>query len=469
MLLIINGRLITRSSNSHLNNNHLNNSHLIENGALAVDGPLIKEVGETSDLLKKYSEAKTNAIESELEIIDAKGNLIMPGLINAHNHIYSAFARGLSIEGYAPNSFVEILDGLWWTIDRNLLLEDSYWSAMVTYLDCIKNGCTTVLDHHASYGGIKGSLFAISDAAKELGVRTSLCYEVSDRDGEEKMREAVAENAEFIRYAMADTTDMLKGMMGLHASFTLSDKTLAHCRDNVPEGIGFHIHVAEGMADVYDSLKKYGKRVINRLYDNDILGKNTITGHCIHINGLEMDIIKETNTMVVHNPESNMGNAVGIPPCMEMMKRGILLGLGTDGYTQDMFESQKVANIIHKHVLSDPGAAWSEVPQMLFYNNAAIAGRFFNTKLGVLEEGAAADIIICDYDPPTPMTSDNISGHILFGLSGLSVVTTIINGIVKMKDRKFINIDAEAITAKCREQSAALWKRIAFPAKKKLI
>ncbi|MCL2837251.1 MAG: putative aminohydrolase SsnA, partial [Defluviitaleaceae bacterium] len=349
MLLIGGGRLITRGADNRL----------IENGCVAVEGRLIKEVGDTGELRAKYQGS---------EYINAKGGVIMPGLINAHNHIYSAFARGLSIKGYSPNNFLEILDGLWWTIDRHLPVEDTYWSAMATYLDCIRNGCTTVFDHHASYGGIKGSLFAIADAAKELGVRTCLCYEVSDRDGEAKMREAVAENAEFIKMARNDGTDMVKGMMGLHASFTLSGKTLGLCREHTPEGIGFHIHVAEGMADVYDSLKKYGKRVINRLYDHDILGEKTVTGHCIHVNGTEMDIIKETGTMVVHNPESNMGNAVGIPPCMEMMKRGILLGLGTDGYTNDMFESEKVANVIHKHVLCDPNAAWGEVPKMLFEN-----------------------------------------------------------------------------------------------------
>ena len=164
MLLVGNGRLITRGADNRL----------IENGCVAVDGRFIAEVGDTVELRAKYPDAG---------FIDALGGVIMPGLINAHNHIYSAFARGLSIEGHNPKNFLEILDGLWWTIDRNLLLEDTYWSAMATYLDCIKNGCTTVFDHHASYGGIKGSLFTIADAARKLGVRTCLCYEVSDRDG----------------------------------------------------------------------------------------------------------------------------------------------------------------------------------------------------------------------------------------------------------------------------------------------
>jgi len=441
MLLAGNGRLITRGARNKL----------VENGCVAADGRLITEVGGTAELRAKYPGA---------EFIDARGGVIMPGLINAHNHIYSAFARGLSINGYAPKDFLDILNGLWWNIDRRLTVEDTYWSAMATYIDCIKNGCTTVFDHHAGYGGIRGSLFAIADAARTLGVRACMCFEVSDRNGEGAMREAVAENKEFIAMASSDGSDMVKGMMGLHASFTLSDKTLQLCRENTPKGVGFHIHVAEGMDDVYDSLKKYGKRVVNRLFDHDITGTHTILGHCIHINGIEMDIIRETGAMVVHNPESNMGNAVGIPPCIEMLRRGILLGLGTDGYTNDMLESEKVTNIIHKHVLADPGAGWSEAPEMLFGNNAKIGGRFFDTKLGVLEPGAAADIIVLDYDPPTPMTAGNIDSHILFGMSGRSVSATIINGEVKMKERRLVDADETEVMTKCREHAAALARRV---------
>lgn len=441
MLLVGNGRLLTRGKHNRL----------IENGCVAADGDTIVAVGTTAELKEKYPGA---------DFIDAHGGMIMPGLINAHNHIYSAFSRGIAINGYNPQSFLDILDGMWWTIDRNLLLEDTRMSAMATYLDCIKCGVTTVFDHHASFGEIPGSLFAIADAARALGVRTCLCYEVSDRDGEEKMRQAVKENADFIKFCAEENSDMVKGMMGMHASFTLSDATLAHCRENTPEGVGFHIHVAEGMTDVYDSLKKYGKRVINRLYDNDILGEKTITGHCIHVNGIEMDILKQTDTMVVHNPESNMGNAVGCPPTIELMRRGILCGLGTDGYTNDMYESMKAANCLHKHNLCDPTVAWAEVPQMLFENNAAIGARSFQKPLGELSEGAAADIIVSDYIPLTPMSADNANGHTLFGMSGRQTVTTIIDGKVRMKDRELIGIDEQAVLAHAREQAAGMWKRI---------
>ncbi len=211
MILIGKGTVITRDPQDPL----------IQGGGVLLDGKTIREVGDYGALKKKYPQA---------EEIDAKGQVIMPALVNTHEHIYSAMARGLSIKGYDPKGFLDILDGMWWTIDRHLTLEQTWHSAMATYIDCIKNGVTTVFDHHASFGSIEDSLFKIAEAAGKLGVRTCLCYEVSDRDGEEKARAAVKENGDFIRYALSQKDAMLKGMMGMHAQFTLSDKTLALCR-----------------------------------------------------------------------------------------------------------------------------------------------------------------------------------------------------------------------------------------------
>ena len=408
-------------------------------------------MGETEAIKKQYGDA---------EFIDAKGGVIMPAFINTHEHIYSAMARGLSIKGYNPKGFLDILDGQWWTIDRHLTLEQTKYSAVETLISCIRNGVTTVFDHHASFGQIGGSLFTIADVAKELGVRACLCYEISDRDGMDKARESVMENAEFIRYALKDDTDMIAGMMGMHAQFTISDATMELAAANKPDEVGYHIHVAEGIEDLHDCLKKYGKRIVDRLMDFNILGEKTLLGHCIYINPHEMDLIKDTNTMVVHNPESNMGNACGCPPTMELVHRGILTGLGTDGYTHDMLESYKVANVLHKHHLCDANAAWGEVPKMLFENNAAIANRYFKTPLGVLKEGAAGDVIVVDYNPPTQLDASNINGHMLFGMTGRDVVTTVANGRVLMKDREIKVIDVEEAMAKCREESASTVNQI---------
>lgn len=315
---------------------------------------------------------------------------------------------------------------------------------------------TTVFDHHASFGSITDSLFIIEEAAEELGVRSCLCYEVSDRDGMDKAKEAVMENARFIQHTLKDDTDMIAGMMGMHASFTISDETMELAAANKPEEVGYHIHVAEGIEDLHHCLKHYGKRIIDRLMDCGVLGEKTLLGHCIYVNEHEMDLIRDTDTMVVHNPESNMGNACGCPPTMRMVQKGILAGLGTDGYTHDMTESYKVANLLHKHSLCDPNTAWAEVPQMLFENNAKIAGRYFKSPLGVLKKGAAADVIIADYDPLTPMNESNVNGHILFGMTGRNVVTTIGNGKVLMKDRRLLVADEAQAMAKCREEAKKL-------------
>ena len=264
------------------------------------------------------------------------------------------------------------------------------------------------------------------------------------------------ENASFIKHALADDSDMIAGMMGMHASFTISDETMELCAANKPDVVGYHIHVAEGIEDLHHCLKHHSKRIIDRLMDCGILGDKTLAAHCIYINKHEMEVLKETDTMVVHNPESNMGNACGCPPTMAIVREGVLTGLGTDGYTHDMLESYKVANILHKHHLCDPNAAWGEVPQMLFENNARIANRYFKKPLGVLKAGAAADIIVTDYDPLTPMTADNVNSHILFGMVGRSVMTTVCNGKVLMKDRVLTGLDEEKIMADCRQAAAQL-------------
>nr|SFZ88563.1 SsnA protein [Loigolactobacillus rennini] len=442
MLLIGNGNVITRQPENGF----------IKNGCVVIDGQTIKEVGTTTALKAKYPEE---------EFIDAKGGMIMPGFVNMHNHIYSTFARGLSINGYHPKDFLDILKGQWFRLDSELNNKTTYASGKVAYLDSIKNGVTTMFDHHASYGQTRGSLGELSKAADELGVRTCLCYEVSDRHGEGAMKEAVAENLEFIEAAKQRHDDMQHAMMGLHAAFTLSDPTLEYVREQTPEDVGFHIHVAEGMADVYDSLAKYNKPIVNRLFDWGILGKQTMAGHCIHIGPHEMALLRDTDTMVVTNPESNMGNAVGCPSVLKMLNDyHLLVGLGTDGFTNDMMESFKFANLIHKHQLADPNAGAAEVPEMIFANNPQMANRLFNTKLGVLEPGAAADVIVVDYQSPTPVTADNYNGHILFGVNGRMVNDTIINGQVRMRNREVVGVDEAKIWADAHEQSQLLWQRI---------
>ena len=438
MYILANGRLITRDSALPY----------LQDGGVVIDGTKILEVGATADLKAKYPQA---------EFIDAKGGVIMPGLVNAHTHIYSALARGLSINGFNPTNFFEVLDGQWWYIDRHLTLDGTRACAYATVLDCTRDGVTTIFDHHASFCEIPGSLFAIKDVCQELGIRANLCYEVSERDGMEKCQQSIQENADFAKWCREQDDDMIKAMFGGHALFTISDKTFEEMVKANDGMTGFHIHVAEGMNDVYDSLRNYGCRPINRLLYNGILGEKTMLGHCIHVSPAEMDIIKETNTMVCHNPESNMGNAVGCSPVLQLYGRGILIGLGTDAYTHDMLESLKVLLPMQRHNLCRPNVGWGEAMGMLFTGNPAVCARYFKKPLGVLKPGAAADVIVMDYKPFTPFSAENIDGHMLFGMEGRSCRTTIINGKVVYRDRQFTQLDEDSINAFCMEQSRKLW------------
>ena len=443
MILIGNGRMITQNPAAPY----------LEDGCVAVKDGEITAFGTTAELRERYPDA---------EFYDAGRRVIMPGMINAHTHIYSSFARGLALPQERPNrDFMEILENQWWRIDKVLNREDNLYSAYATGLESIRCGVTTIFDHHASQNHVEGSLFAIADAMKDIGLRASLCYEVSDRDGTETADRAIRENIDFIGRAAKENTDMLKGMFGLHASFTLGERTLDRCVAAMAgKDTGFHVHVAEGISDLHDSLEKYGKRVVERLHDAGVLGKKTLAIHNIHINAAEMELLKATGTMAVHNPESNMGNAVGCAAALQMMEKGILLGLGTDAYTQDMFESLKVANLIHKHQLCNPSVGFGEALEMLLCNNADICSRFFSKPLGIIAEGACADIIVVDYTPHTPLNADNTGGHTMFGMMGRSVDCTMINGRFVMKDRVIQSVDEQAVLAKSREQAADFWKRV---------
>lgn len=440
MILLGRGTVITRDVNRPI----------IYDGGVLIDGSTIVAVEDFKTLQQKYP---------NVEIIDAHNGLIMPGFINGHHHIYSALARGLSMPGPAPTNFGEILENLWFKLDNHLLADDVKASALLTYMGCIENGVTTIFDHHASYGDIDGSLSIIADVAKRFGVRSCLCYEISDRNGVEAMKQAVHENLRFAEEAEKDA-EHLAAMMGLHASFTLSPSTLDYVQSKNTKQLGYHVHIAEGPEDVQDSIEQYGVSPVRRLYECNILGSKTIAGHCVHVNDEDVQLLKDSHTNVVHNPESNMGNAVGTTDILKLLGAGITVGLGTDGYTNDMLESYKVANCLVKHENHKPYVGWSEVPYMLFENNRTLANQFFDVTVGVLRPSAAADVVVLDYIAPTPLDEKNINGHLLFGATGMHVITTISDGIPRMIDRQLQELDKAEIMEYIRKTSETLWKRI---------
>ena len=441
-MLISNARVVTWEKPNRILDDH----------AVYIDSGLIADIGPSHELIGRYPQA---------ERLDAGGQLLLPGNICAHTHFYSAFARGMPIPGRPPRDFPEILRKLWWPLDKSLQPEDVHYSALVSLVDAVRHGTTTLIDHHASPFAVTGSLEKIAAAVKEVGLRASLCYEVSDRDGYDIALEGIRENVDFIEKCKSENDDYLKALFGLHASFTLSDETLQKAVEASKNlDTGFHIHVAEAKSDQDHSIKNFGMRVVERLDKAGILGPKTIAAHCVHVNENELDLLKSSDTSVVHNPQSNINNAVGVADIIAMQQKGIRVGLGTDAMTVNMLEELRQALWIHHLAKKNPSVGFMEAMNTLTIHNAQIAQRYWHVGIGELKPGYAADIILMEYYPPTPFNKDTFLGHLGFGLSQAIVDTTIVGGKVLMENRKLnIGIDEAEIAKESTKLAAKLWDR----------
>ena len=423
---------------------------VIAPGAVRVDGGEITWVGPAG-------EAPAPGLGDD--VIDAAGRVCMPGLINAHHHLYSTFACGLP----APPSrdFTEVLKNLWWRLDRSLTLEDVHASALPPLARCVMAGTTTLIDHHASPFAVRGSLSTLADAARGSGLRVALCYEVSDRDGPDIAAAGIEENIAWAeRCGHQDDDGHLAALFGLHAAFTVGNETLARAaREAERLGVGFHLHVAEDGSDQVQSREAYGTRVVNRLADAGVLGPRTIAAHCVHVGEHERRLLADSGTMVVHNPSSNMNNGVGAADLPALLEAGIQVGLGTDGMRGDMLAEANYAMVLQHHRAGDPSAAFAEPLDALLKTNAAFASGLFGRRLGVLEPGAAADLILVDYRPITPLDDTNLYGHLYFGVAPSRVTDTMVGGRWLMRKGRLLSLDMDAITRLAGEQSRGVWRR----------
>lgn len=450
-MLIINGKIVTWGSNPQI---------LEESWGLLIRDGVIKKIAPQAEIIQEFpGEA----------VLDAENQYVMPGNICAHTHFYGAFSRGLGIPGDAPATFRQILEKLWWHLDKALDEDGVRYSALVCLVDAIKHGTTTLIDHHASPNAIEGSLDIVAEAVNAAGLRASLCYEVTDRDGMKKAEQGLQENLRFIkRIQRREPADaQLRAHFGLHASLTLSDETLARAHELCPEGIGIHIHVAEGIEDQEDSLKRSGLRVIHRLDRFGILKPETILAHGIHLDESEIDRLAESKAWLTHQPRSNMNNAVGVAPVEHMLERGVRMALGNDGFSNAMWVEWKEAYLLHKITHRDPRRMGGyTVMEMAVKNNAALISEIFDgLPVGEISEGAAADLIFVDYKPFTPLTPDNLPWHILFGFHESMVTTTMVAGRLLMHQRKLLTLDEDEIMSKAMEISKQTWQDFATIAK----
>ncbi len=370
----------------------------IKNGYIIFDHKII-EVGSMSNFNK----------QADYEIIDGQGHLVMPNFVAGHTHIYSTFAKGMAVP-FNPKNFQDILDQLWWKLDGNLDNEMNYYSGIVGAIDYLKNGVSTLIDHHASGVDIKGSLNSLKKAiCQDVGLRAVLAFEVSDRF---LVKDAIAENLSFIKENHSPFT---KGLFGLHASMSLSEQTLCKVRKELGQ-TPIHIHVAESVLDQQDSQKKYQEKIIKRLDRHGLLNKNSLLAHAIYVDEEELAIIKKTNSVIVVNFTSNMNNSVGIPNLKRFREHDIRVIIGNDGISHSM-ANEYLSLYYATHLLDKTPTSFALDALLKMINDTySYANDILGTKLGKLKTGYEADLLMIPYVPSTPMNRNNAFGHLFFGM-----------------------------------------------------
>jgi len=375
------------------------------------------------------------------EILDCTGKLVTKSFACGHHHVYSALSRGMPAPEKSPENFYEILKYVWWTLDKCLDKDMIEASALATAVACAKNGVTFAIDHHASPFAVEGSLETIAKAFDKVGVGHLLCYEISDRDGIAIAIKGLEETENYLKKN--------QGLVGLHASFTVSEETLAEAISlSGRMNSGIHVHVAEGEYDQQHCLNTYGKRVVNRLKDAGTLeSSKTILGHCLHIDESERKIIKNFPVWVVQNPESNLNNNVGY-----FNSRGLNenIMLGTDGMHSDMLRSAKAAFYI--------GQGFDGIDYPGMYRRFRNVHKYLS--LNHFSGDGDNNLVVLDYDSPTEINASNFLGHFLFGLESRHVQHVISNGKLIVKDKKIITVNEEEILRFSKEEGKKLWKKM---------
>ena len=443
---------------------------VLKNHALIINEKFIDKIVQQSEL------------DQNIEKISADGRLIVPGFVNAHHHFYSALATGLAV---APcSNFLDVLENLWWKLDAALTIDDVRLSAKWTIAQCVKNGVTTVFDHHASYNAIPDSLNSIKSEIESAGIRGVLCFETSDRNGEEKAVEAINENVYF------EETENVKKLFGLHAAFTISDKTFEKIYHSAWENAGFHIHCAEDKIDVESA----NGELIKRLDKFSILQPNSLLIHGIHLRDDELKIIAEKKSTLVHCPDSNMHNGVGNFDLVNANEIGVKIAAGTDGMYSNMLRAYKTAYELSRSLAGKPNVGFDETFQMykstqelqsIFFDDCnqqfplsrgwrEASGDVISFENGLNPplspfsrgntrdkiQGGLADIAILDYRPHTSITIDNIWGHLLYGAAENPVFGTIASGKILKWDNKLKYLDEEKLAEECRTASGELWEKL---------
>ena len=382
---------------------------------------------------------------------DLAGCLVLPGLVNGHTHLYSALARGMPWPDPAPRNFIEILERVWWRLDRALDADAVYHSARAGAMEAALSGTTLLIDHHSSPSFIAGSLDAIRRAVEEVGLRSVLCYEVTDRNGTAGRDAGLAENRRFLA---APPTPLTRGMVGAHASFTLSDEAMAALGEiATATGASLHVHVAEDRVDVEDCRARYGMSLLERFDRHRLLIARTLFAHCVHLGPDEVHAAHARGAWIAHNPRSNMNNAVGYASTAAL-RRAVL---GTDGIGGDMLAEARAAYLKMRET-GRPDAMDATLEMVA--GGHRLGAALFGLPFGKLDAGGPADLVVLDYRPTTPLTTANVGGHLLFGIDRGDVRSVMVAGRWVVRDRDLVHVDGRLVAAEARVAAAALWSRM---------
>jgi putative selenium metabolism protein SsnA len=417
----------------------------ISDGAILIQGDRITAVGGTRDIRAKLLESSAESVGDEF--IDVHGRLIVPGLLNPHQHLYSFLATGLGPVG-PEDSFTQQLENLWWRLDKVHDEESVYYSALAGAVDSVKHGVTTIFDHHASMGWVLGSLATVAKAFETLGIKGVLCYETSDRMGRDQINTHIDENLSFWESHRGSET--LQASFGLHANFTLSDESLKEIARVKPDELPIHIHCGEDSSDL-DYCRELGYQgPVHRLEKFGLLDDRSVLAHAIHLSEQDYRILKEIHPIVVSNPESNAKNQVG------RMDRGRISEyvLGTDGMSGDILKT------LRSHYLLGEGRKESleKLREAVFSTKAKVQQKYF-PDAGTFGTGAKADIAVLDYTPLTPITLENLMGHLIFGAKGGKVFMTVSDGVIIYRDGVMTSIDEESLVRKAQKTAERLHRR----------
>ncbi len=423
---------------------------LIEGALVAIEGKTIVDFGKMGKLIDLYEDSDT---------LDVMGSVLMPGLVDGHAHLWRRLAPGLPVESI--KTFRELQEKFWWRFARSLDEEDVYVSALTGLMDSVRTGCTSIIDHHSSPNVVEGSLDAVWRAFTEVGVRGCLSYGVSDWDGTETALAGVEENRRFVTQCRSTKTGMMAGLIGLDASYSVSDPTLDRAVETARDlDCGYHVHVAEDASDLADARTKYQKTPVERLTTAGVLRKGTIATHCLHLEEGDYERITGTGAVVVQCPQSNASSSAGLGDLGRWSSMGMLPAIGSDGFSPGLFEEFRASVLQQRMRGRSPSESLEVSYRAAFSGNADLATSLFGPPLGKIKPGARADLVVLDYVPSTPLTLTNVADHLFGGLGRAPVKAVIINGRIVYKDGVFPHLDESRIRARARQTAKGLWERM---------